>query len=270
MVAVAFLSSRIFAGFSVIEYWPRDTALRDNPAVGQMSFFTAAQTVSMRDRTKRRNYSPEAEQFRLEHAVGRSWGLRQRHAGKMRRLHGSAAAAWTTYQDRIDELQSAVPTAHAGGAGLPASAGTGDVAEVVKVESDLVRSVVIASAQVASVPLATGAIELVLVSPRPVLAEPVTAELIRPGVPALEPILSEAVPADPISAGADLTAHVWPDVPGTVAAKPIGAVVDLSAQVGRMGRRPSWRSRSGPWLTCLRRWAGWVGDRCGEAGPGRG
>lgn len=40
----------------------------------------------MRDRTKSRNYSPEGEKFRREHERHREWGLKQRHAEKLRRI----------------------------------------------------------------------------------------------------------------------------------------------------------------------------------------
>jgi hypothetical protein len=78
----------------------------------------------MRDPTKRRNYSVEAEEFRREHAARRVWGLQQRHARKMRSLHGSTSAAWADYQQRIEELQSPVCAAPADDeAGPPARAG---------------------------------------------------------------------------------------------------------------------------------------------------
>jgi hypothetical protein len=43
----------------------------------------------MRDRTRRRNYSPGAEEFRRVHKHHRDRGLIQRHAQKLRRLHAS-------------------------------------------------------------------------------------------------------------------------------------------------------------------------------------
>jgi hypothetical protein len=43
----------------------------------------------MRDRTARKNYSPEAEEFRRQHARHREWGLAQRHGEKLRRLRNS-------------------------------------------------------------------------------------------------------------------------------------------------------------------------------------
>jgi hypothetical protein len=214
---------RIFAGFRVIEYWPGETRLRDNSGVGQMSFFTAARTVSMRDRTKRRNYSAEAEEFRREQSVRRSWGLEQRHARKMSRQYGSVAAAWTAYQDRVDELQAAASSARPGEAALAVSAGTGDMTEVGKGLSDPVRSVVAAPAQAAAVPLTAEAIESVPVTSPAVLAQPVTAEpataiAIRSGVLISEPVLSRAPTSEP-------------NLPETVLAEPIPAEADLSAQV---------------------------------------
>src|SRR4051794_40089134 len=52
----------------------------------------------MRDRTKSRSYSPEAERFREEHARARDRGLRQRHGLKLWRLRRerAEAAALTT------------------------------------------------------------------------------------------------------------------------------------------------------------------------------
>ena len=44
----------------------------------------------MRDRTRSRNYSPEGEEFRREHRRHRDWGLTQRYARKLRRLHADA------------------------------------------------------------------------------------------------------------------------------------------------------------------------------------
>ena len=86
--------------------------------------FSRAEVAAMRDRTRRRNYSAEAEEFRREHARHRQWGLTQRHARKLSRLYGSTANAAAAFQRRADELtcpsspaQAAVPTA-CGSAGL--------------------------------------------------------------------------------------------------------------------------------------------------------
>src|SRR6187402_1500562 len=65
----------------------------------------------MRDRTRRRNYSAEAEEFRREHARHREWGLAQRHARKLTRLYGSTANAAATFQRRADELTSPISSA---------------------------------------------------------------------------------------------------------------------------------------------------------------
>src|ERR1700754_2536866 len=51
----------------------------------QLQLFTSAQLAVMRDRTKRRNYSAEADEFRREHERHRAWGLTQRHSQKLRR-----------------------------------------------------------------------------------------------------------------------------------------------------------------------------------------
>src|SRR6187551_1567878 len=53
-----------------------------------MEFFTKSQIAEMRDPTRSRRYSPAREEFRREHARHRAWGLVERHARKLRRLHG--------------------------------------------------------------------------------------------------------------------------------------------------------------------------------------
>jgi hypothetical protein len=92
-----------------------------------MSLFTPAHTAAMRDRTKRRNYSEEAEQFRREHAIRRDWGLEQRHARKLRRLYGSTTAAWAAFHDRVEEVLSQAPIDDE--AGPPARSGSDLVTE---------------------------------------------------------------------------------------------------------------------------------------------
>jgi len=62
--------------------------VRDNWWVRQLSLFDRATTTAMRDRTKSRNYSPERDEFRRDHERRRYWGLKRRHAEKLRRLHG--------------------------------------------------------------------------------------------------------------------------------------------------------------------------------------
>jgi hypothetical protein len=58
--------------------------------MGQMQFFTTAQVAEMRDRTASRRYSPAAEEFRRDHARHREWGLRRRHADRLRRARGAS------------------------------------------------------------------------------------------------------------------------------------------------------------------------------------
>ena len=62
----------------------------------QLQLFTVAEVAAMRDRTLRRNYSPEGEEFRRTHQRHRSWGLAQRHAERLRQVRekarGSGAA----------------------------------------------------------------------------------------------------------------------------------------------------------------------------------
>ncbi|MEU4242774.1 hypothetical protein AB0E90_36190, partial [Actinoplanes sp. NPDC026619] len=57
----------------------------------QLQFFTRSELAAMRDRTKSRNYSAEADEFRREHARHRKWGLARRHARKLCRSHGCSA-----------------------------------------------------------------------------------------------------------------------------------------------------------------------------------
>src|SRR5689334_5819074 len=59
--------------------------------MGQLALFTKAQLTEMRDPTRSRHYSPEAETFRREHERHRTWGLTQRHAQKLRRAQDAAA-----------------------------------------------------------------------------------------------------------------------------------------------------------------------------------
>jgi hypothetical protein len=59
--------------------------------------------ATMRDTTKRRNYSAEAEEFRREHQRHRVWGMTQRHARKLRSIYGhipSEEELTTAWHDR--------------------------------------------------------------------------------------------------------------------------------------------------------------------------
>jgi hypothetical protein len=82
--------------------------VRDNFwVVGQIGLFSRAQIASMRDRTKRRNYSEEAEEFRRDHARRRRYGLAQRHAQKLTHLYGSLAKAEAAIRRENEEARAA-------------------------------------------------------------------------------------------------------------------------------------------------------------------
>src|ERR1700754_123553 len=55
----------------------------------QLQFFTTTELAVMRDRTASRSYSPAGEEFRREHRRHRAWGLTQRHAERLHRIHGA-------------------------------------------------------------------------------------------------------------------------------------------------------------------------------------
>jgi hypothetical protein len=78
----------------------------------QLELFSRAQLSVLRDRTRARNYSPEADAFRRAHERHRAWGLRQRHAQKMIRLYGSTANAWAEFRRCAEERT--LPSAGAG------------------------------------------------------------------------------------------------------------------------------------------------------------
>jgi hypothetical protein len=77
----------------MIEFLHFSTALRKNICMGQMSFFSRAETAAMRDRTKARNYDPGRDEFRRQQRIRRDCGLQRRHAEKLRRLHESGAVS---------------------------------------------------------------------------------------------------------------------------------------------------------------------------------
>jgi hypothetical protein len=59
--------------------------------MAQMSLFSRAEVTAMRDRTASRNYSATRDEFRREHERHRAWGLRRRHAEKLRRIREAAS-----------------------------------------------------------------------------------------------------------------------------------------------------------------------------------
>ena len=52
----------------------------------QLQLFTSVELAAMRDRSRSRNYSPAGDEFRRVHERHREWGLRRRHAERLRRL----------------------------------------------------------------------------------------------------------------------------------------------------------------------------------------
>ena len=56
----------------------------------QQQLFTRSELSAMRDRTRGRNYSPERDNFRRDHERRRYWGLKRRHAERLRQLRGGA------------------------------------------------------------------------------------------------------------------------------------------------------------------------------------
>ena len=82
-----------------------------------MSLFDRATTTAMRDRTKSRNYSPERDEFRRDHERRRYWGLKRRHAEKLRQLHGDPAPPITPPAN--DDQQRPAPPAVPAEAAVP-------------------------------------------------------------------------------------------------------------------------------------------------------
>ncbi len=84
---------------------------RDNISMRQLQFFTTAELAKMRDRTRKRNYSPAGEEFRREHERHRAWGLQQRHAAKLSQLRRAAVASATPATSPTPTVPAA-PAAH--------------------------------------------------------------------------------------------------------------------------------------------------------------
>jgi hypothetical protein len=95
-----------FDAMRVIEQWRGRRAVRENKRMRQLELFTSAKLATMRDRTRRHNYSAKAEGFRDTHRRHRAWGLTQRHARRLSRLYGNTANASAAFRRRADELAS--------------------------------------------------------------------------------------------------------------------------------------------------------------------
>src|ERR1700733_2882946 len=79
--------------------------------MAQLSLFSRSKVASWRDWTASRNYSQVGEQFRLEHARPREWGLQQRLVCKAMylRIYGYTAAS----SDRVGDGVVSCPAASA-------------------------------------------------------------------------------------------------------------------------------------------------------------
>jgi hypothetical protein len=134
--------------------------------VRQLELFTPAQLATMRDRTRRRNYSAAAEEFRNAHQRHRAWGLTQRHNQKLSHLYGSTTNASAALRRRADELASrSAPTRTA----QPTS-----------------------SEPTSSEPTATEPVVAEPVTPEPVTPEPVAPEQVAP-----EQVVAKATESEP-------------------------------------------------------------------------
>ena len=86
----------------------------------QLQLFTTAELAKMRDRTKSRSYSPAGDEFRRIHERQRAWGLKRRHAERLRHVQAARAAAASTGQehgqDRVAQPASETMAPHPGNA----------------------------------------------------------------------------------------------------------------------------------------------------------
>jgi len=205
--------------------------LRNNLWVGQIGLFSRAQLAAMRDTTKRRNYSAEAERFRREHERHREWGLAQRHARKLSRLYGSTANAAEVFQRRADELRS--PSA-------PARAAASTSCESVGPEPVGPESV--ASAPAPPEPAGPKAIGSEPVKPEPVKPEPVKPEPVE-----LEPVELEPVELGPVELGPVELEQVVPEAVEPECVEDAASAGDPSdpSESGNAGRCPDRRFCSG-------------------------
>ena len=82
--------------------------------MGQLSLFGCTELSALRDRTARRNYSAAGEAFRREHERHREWGLRRRHAEKLRRLQRDGSPSFTAPTGRRETSRPATTRSQAG------------------------------------------------------------------------------------------------------------------------------------------------------------
>jgi len=212
--------------------------LRNNQGVGQIGLFSRAQLATMRDRTRRRNYSAEAERFRREHERHREWGVAQRHARKLSRLYGSTANAAAVFQRRAEELRSPSADELRSPSG-PARAAAPTWCESVGPESAGPESPASVPAPPEPAgPKAIGSepVEPEPVKPEPVKPEPVELERVVPESVGLELVVPESVEPECVEDAASVSD---PGDPGGSVSGHAGRCPDRRFCSGRPGmRRP--------------------------------
>ena len=87
----------------------------------QLQFFTTAELAKMRDRTKSRSYSPAGDEFRRIHERHRAWGLKRRHAERLRQIQAARASAALTAASTSTKHDRAAQPASAPAAPVPAA-----------------------------------------------------------------------------------------------------------------------------------------------------
>ncbi len=156
---------------------------RDNGGMGQLSLFSRVEIAGMRERTVARNYSPTRDEFRREHERRRFWGLRRRHAEKLRR---GGAGVLTAPVGRGDRIRPAVTATPAGGsASRPVVAAPASSAVVPASSAVVPASAGMGSGSVSPVVVAASSVaQSGSVSPPAVVASPRADPASRPAVPA--------------------------------------------------------------------------------------
>jgi hypothetical protein len=186
----------------MIQQWRGGRVLRDNLRVlGQIGLFSRAQIAGMRDRTRRRNYSEEAEEFRREHAIRRQYGLAQRHAQKLTRLYGSPAKAAAAIRREVEELTARAatpPSCDPAGPARPASAPTPVKAEPVKAEP--VKAEPVKAEPVKTEPVKAEPVKTKPVKTKPVKTKPVKTKPVKAGPADAKPVDAKPAKAEPAKA----------------------------------------------------------------------
>jgi hypothetical protein len=181
----------------MIQCLPVASGLRDDVSVSQMELFSRAQLAAMRDRTRRRNYSAEAEQFRRDHQRHRAWGLQQRQDRKLSLAYGSTAAAWAEFQRRAGEATSpstpARPTRPIPTGPVPSEATQPEQNQPEHAVHEPVGAESVTAESVTAEPVTAESVGV-----EPVTAESVTAESVTAESVTAEPVGVEPVGVEPV------------------------------------------------------------------------